>query len=180
MKSRDLFTFLTTVNLVATLIAIPPDTAVHIGLDVARHLHKVKCYAHLGVLGVECHRRHLSRTSWANTRGETTQAVFATRPLANGKLASISKSGSATNVRSVLSIIEPLALVGACSQITICVTDIDLCRRIDVLASGAFLVATELEFSISLDHAVWCSIVDIVVAEAESVAVFSRENVAFA
>lgn len=180
MQAGYLFTFLSAVNLIATLVAILPDAVVDIGLDIARHFHKVKCHAHLGILRVKGHGRYFSRARWANARGETAQTVFPTRPLANRELASVSKSGSAANMSSVLSIIEPLALVSPGSQVAIGVADVYQRRWVDVLAGGALVITAELELSVSLNHALWCSVVNIVIAEAESIAVFRIEHVAFA
>lgn len=81
---------------------------------------------------------------------------------------------------AILGVVQPLAGVSTCCDIAVQVLDIDLAGGIHRLTWGTFLVHTEFEFSISMYHAVWGRVVDSVVLETKSVAIFSGESITFA
>lgn len=95
-------------------------------------------------------------------------------------MAGAGKGRRAADVVAVGRVVEPLALICARRQVAVRVADVDLVRGVDGLSGGALFVGAELELAVSLDHAVRGGVVDVVVVEAESVAVFRREDVAFA
>lgn len=178
---ESLFTFLAAaVHPVAALVPIRPDAVVHVGLEIARHLGELEGDAHLRILRVKGHGGNVGRARRADALGEAAQAILAAGPLADGEVAGAGKGRRAADVVAVGRVVEPLALVCARRQVAVRVADVDLVRGVDCLSGGALFVGAELELAVSLDHAVRGGVVDVVVVEAESVAVFRREDVAFA
>lgn len=168
-------------HLIATLvIAIGPDTVVLVVLDIARNLRELIRHTHLRILRVEGNGRGVGRAGRPKTVLESTKAVLSTGPLGKGKLTGLLEVGCYRDVAAVNLLVEPLAVVTTCFDLTMNVLDVDCIGGVDREAGLAFLVFAQLELAEALRDAVGGGVVFVVAVAAEEVAVGGKEGVAFA
>lgn len=168
------------VNLTATaLIFISlPDTVILLRLHITRHLREVERHTSLLIILEEGQGRSVGRASRTQPILEAAQAVLSTRPLGHGELAGLREVVRLADVVAVHRCVEPPVGERPVAWVAVDVLDEDLVGRVDGLAGLACLVFAELESSGFQGHAFGGGD-EPAATEAEALAVFAREGVAF-
>lgn len=108
-----------------------PDAVVLLRMNVARNFGDCDRNTALLVARVEGDRGCVRRTGRAEPRLKPSPAVLATRPLGEGKLASIAKLGGLAHVITIRIFVEPLVWVGSSIGCTMQIFDMEASVGVD-------------------------------------------------
>lgn len=120
-----------TVQLVAALVTILPDTVVLSCSDVARNFREFKFNARVRDSAIQGDSRVSIRTGLAKSLSEPSKAIFTTRPLGDREFASLGEVRGLADMSPVLLVGNPLPSITSGGQTAMEVFNVSLRAGID-------------------------------------------------
>lgn len=163
----------------ALILIVFPNAVVLVCLNVTRHFHQFHRNTHLRIIRVHGQGGALRWASRPKTKVESSQAVLATRPLAQRETTCLIEVRCTFDVVAIRGAVQPFAGILTILGFAVGILDGNSIGGIDRPARRTVLVFTELKLAVALVHALGARIVIAIVVETQTTAIFSDKQVAF-